>query len=276
MGARRRDGLAGVAALPAGAEQRSKRGRRVGPDGQCTSAAWSPDGEWMYFSSNSTGAFHLWRQRFPDGTPEQLTHGPTEEEGIAPDPDGRSVLTSVGTRHRSIWVHDERGEREVSREGYALCRPAPTAERHSRSPGMAARCSIWCARVLSVFRAGENASGELWATDLETGRHRSILPGRQVIGYDVSRDGTQSSSRRWTNAAPLTCGWRDWIVPIRLGDSRSSKRTALGSTPSATSSAAALKMAPASSIGCAKVAHLRRRFSSRCCSSRRPPLMAPG
>jgi hypothetical protein len=37
---------------------------------------------------------------------------------------------------------------------------------------------------------GERA-GELWATDLETGRYRSILPGRQVIGYDVSRDGTQ-------------------------------------------------------------------------------------
>jgi hypothetical protein len=33
--------------------------------------------------------------------------------------------------------------------------------------------------------------GELWATDLETGRHRSILQGRQVIGYDVSHDGRQ-------------------------------------------------------------------------------------
>jgi hypothetical protein len=37
---------------------------------------------------------------------------------------------------------------------------------------------------------GERA-GELWATDLGSGRHRSILPGRQVIGYDVSRDGSQ-------------------------------------------------------------------------------------
>jgi Tol biopolymer transport system component len=30
-------------------------GKQVGPDGQCTHAAWSPDGRWMYFSSNSTG-----------------------------------------------------------------------------------------------------------------------------------------------------------------------------------------------------------------------------
>ena len=132
-------------------------GRRVGPDGQCTYAAWSPDGQWMYFSSNSTGAFHLWRQRFPNGVPEQLTHGPTQEEGIAPDPDGRSVLTSVGTRHQSTWVHDERGEREVSREGYAFVPTSPTAERHSRSPGTAAPCFIWCARVLSVCLAAETA-----------------------------------------------------------------------------------------------------------------------
>ena len=26
----------------------------------------------MYFSSNSGGAFHIWRQRYPDGMPEQL------------------------------------------------------------------------------------------------------------------------------------------------------------------------------------------------------------
>jgi Tol biopolymer transport system component len=93
----------------------SSSGRRVGPDGQCTSAAWSPDGKWMYFSSNSSGTFHIWRQRFPDGVPEQITRGPTEEEGIAPDPDGRSLLTSVGSRHSSIWIRDERGEREISR-----------------------------------------------------------------------------------------------------------------------------------------------------------------
>src|SRR5262249_43253415 len=51
-------------------------GRQVGPlDGQCTSAAWSPDGRWMYFSSNSGGGFHIWRQRYPDGMPEQITSG---------------------------------------------------------------------------------------------------------------------------------------------------------------------------------------------------------
>jgi len=166
-------------------------GRPVGPDGQCTSAAWSPDGKWMYFSSNHNGAFHLWRQRFPDGASEQLTHGPTEEEGIAPDPDGRSVLTSVGTRHQSTWVHDERGEREVSREGYAFIPTSPNGGTSQPLPGDG-RSVFYLVRQGAVrFSGGEDRVGELWATDLETGRQRSVLPGQQVIGYDVSRDARQ-------------------------------------------------------------------------------------
>ena len=166
-------------------------GRRVGPDGQCTYVAWSPDGTWMYFSSNSTGAFHLWRQRFPNGTPEQLTYGPTEEEGIAPDPDGRSVLTSVGTRHQSVWIHDGRGEREISREGYAFIPNAPegsTTQPLTRD----GRSVFYLVRRGAIrFSGPKERTGELWVTDVESGRARSILPGRQVIGYDISRDGTQ-------------------------------------------------------------------------------------
>jgi eukaryotic-like serine/threonine-protein kinase len=168
-----------------------RAGRRVGPDGQCTYAAWSPDSKWMYFSSNSTGAFHLWRQRFPNGTPEQLTFGATEEEGIAPDPDGRSVLTSVGTRHQSIWIRDERGEREISREGYAFIPREPEGGTSQPLPGDG-RSVFYLVRQGAVHFSGHRErAGELWATDVETGRARAILPGQQVIGYDISRDGAQ-------------------------------------------------------------------------------------
>src|SRR5215471_16370888 len=45
----------------------SSPGRQVGPPGgACNFAAWSPHGEWMYFSSSAGGVFHTWRQRFPD------------------------------------------------------------------------------------------------------------------------------------------------------------------------------------------------------------------
>ena len=182
------------------------RGRRVGPDGQCTSAAWSPDGTWMYFSSNTTGSPHIWRQRFPDGTPEQLTFGTTEEEGIAPDPDARSLLTAVGTRRQSIRIRDERGEREISREGYAFVPRLPTGGTAQPLPGNG-RTVFYLVRQGAVRFAGPGERvGELWATDVQTGRHRAILPGRQVTDYDISRDCTEvvfaalerdGSSRVW-------------------------------------------------------------------------------
>src|SRR5262245_41943962 len=51
-------------------------GRHVGPPGAaCTFAGWSPDGKWMFLNSSAGGTFHIWRQRFPDGQPEQITSG---------------------------------------------------------------------------------------------------------------------------------------------------------------------------------------------------------
>src|SRR5208283_3389446 len=73
-------------------------GRRVGPPGAaCTSAAWSPDGKWIYLGIRAAGRSHLWRQRFPDGQPEQITFGSAEEGGIAVTPDGRSLVTAIFT-----------------------------------------------------------------------------------------------------------------------------------------------------------------------------------
>src|SRR5260370_40515108 len=52
----------------------SSKGRLVGPAAsQCTEAAWSPDGRWMYFAANAGGGDHLWRQSSPDGPVEQIT-----------------------------------------------------------------------------------------------------------------------------------------------------------------------------------------------------------
>ena len=74
----------------------------------------------MYLSSSSAdGSYHTWRQRYPDGQPEQITSGPTEEEGFALFPDGRSFVTSVAFKQSVVLVHDASGDRQISMEGYS-------------------------------------------------------------------------------------------------------------------------------------------------------------
>ena len=74
----------------------------------------------MYFSANAGSGYHIWRQRFPDGAPEQVTSGVTQEEGIEFAPDGRSFVTSIGTSQSTLWFHDSRGDRQITSEGFAL------------------------------------------------------------------------------------------------------------------------------------------------------------
>jgi Tol biopolymer transport system component len=148
----------------------SSGGRLVGPEGPCRSAAWSPDGRWMYFGADIDGRSHLWRQSFPNGPPEQMTFDPTEEEGIAVAPDGKSLVTSVGEQRNAIWIHDDAGERPVTSEGSA--------------------------RLPLLSRDGQHLfylqGAELVQLDLASGKTSSAMPGMSVgFGYDVSADKTE-------------------------------------------------------------------------------------
>ena len=154
----------------------------VGPKGaSCTTGAWSPDGNWIYLSANEGGRYHIWRQRFPRGEPEQVTSGPTEEEGIAMARDGKSFLTSVGTQYWTIWIHDSTGERQMSSEGDAL---ATTFSRDGT-------------KLFYLTRHRQNEAPELWSTDLTSGRSDRVIPGYGIDttyqnydgSYAVAQDG---------------------------------------------------------------------------------------
>jgi serine/threonine protein kinase/Tol biopolymer transport system component len=183
----------------------SSTGRRAGPnEGQCTSAAWSPDGQWMYFSSTASGSFHIWRQKFPDGTPEQITSGATEEEGTAPTPDGKYVITSVGIRHASIWIHDSGGDHQLTSEGFAMLpTPSPSGDK--------------VFYLVSSGSARAYISAELWTVDMKTGEKARALPGYTMSHYRISRDGKQIL---FTSTGNLT-GDGVWIADV---DRRSSPR----------------------------------------------------
>jgi serine/threonine protein kinase len=155
--------------------------RPVGPaDSHCTYVAWSPDGKWMYFSANTGNGFHLWRQRFPDGEPERLTFGPTEQEGLALDPSGGSLVTAAGTEGSTLWMHDQNGDRQISAEGFAAV------------PRFSPNRKKLFFLVLS-YTLGEAGfiNGELYAADRGRGQLSPVLPGVQMSGYDISPDGQQ-------------------------------------------------------------------------------------
>ncbi len=156
----------------------------VGPPGAtCTTGAWSPDGNWIYLSTNEGGRFHIWRQHFPGGAPEQVTSGPTEEEGIAMAPDGRSFLTSVGTRYWTIWVHDAKGEHQMSSEGDAF----------------ATTFSSDGTKLFYLKRTGQSDAAELWSMDLTSGKSERVIPGYGIDSifrdyaesYAVTEDGNR-------------------------------------------------------------------------------------
>jgi Tol biopolymer transport system component len=158
-------------------------GRQVGPrGGGCTFGAWSPDGKWIYLTSNAVGANHIWRQRFPDGTPEQITSGPTEEEGIVMATDGRSFVTAVALQNTSLWIHDSRGERQVSLEANAAdAKFTPDGKK----------------LLFRIVKEAPNEFdwyrdlGELRVADLESGRSDPLVRGFQALDYDISADGRQ-------------------------------------------------------------------------------------
>jgi eukaryotic-like serine/threonine-protein kinase len=173
----------------------------VGPaDSSCTTGAWSPDGKWVYVSSNKGGRFHIWRQRFPDGAPEQVTSGPTEEEGIALAADGKSLLTSVGILDSTIWIHDAKGDHQLSSEGNAF-------ETLLSSDGK---------KLYYLSHISQSQEVELWVTELATGKRERLLeafPVQNEISetghYAVSKDGSQILFTRQdqTGVSHL------WLVP---------------------------------------------------------------
>jgi serine/threonine protein kinase len=163
----------------------------------CTNAAWSPDGRWMYLSLHGEDNFHIWRQRFPDGQPEQLTSGPTEEEGVALTPDGRSLITSVGLRQRVVSIHRDHVDRQVSVEGYAYM------------PSLSPDGQRIYYRILKGGTSPFLGGSELWVADVSTGKNEPLLAGFVVTGYDVSKDG-----RRVVFSAVDSAGKnRLWVTP---------------------------------------------------------------
>jgi eukaryotic-like serine/threonine-protein kinase len=177
-----------VVPFPAAGVPPTNEAKLVGPPNRtCIAGAWSPDGKWIYLTvSEATTRVgrsgwlfapgsHIWRQRFPDGEPEQVTFGPTSQEGIAMAPDGKSFITSVGSQDSTVWMHDKDGEHQISSEGSGS---SPSFSSDGRS-------------LYFLMSNGQTHGEELWSKDLGSGKTERVLPGYAMQDYSVSRDGRQ-------------------------------------------------------------------------------------
>jgi len=129
----------------------------------------------MYFTANEGSGFHLWRQHFPDGKVEQLTHGPTEEEGLAIAADGKSLITAAGVRLNSIWLYNPAGGRQINVEGFAI-QPQASADG---------------SRVYFIASTGSHGAGtvgQLVAVTLATGTREELLPNHMIAHFNLSAD----------------------------------------------------------------------------------------
>jgi len=179
----------------------SSAGWQVGPQGSCTWAQWSPDGKWMYFTVDTWAAgSHVWRQRFPDGAPQQLTpSGASEEEGLAMMPDGKSFITTAGAQQSAIWLHDDKsGEKQITSEGYSFF---PTLSPDGKK--------VYCLRRVTGSRS--YFSGELWVYDIATGAAERLFAGLVLTHFSISRDGKKVAfaTEQGQARSGIWVGWLD-------------------------------------------------------------------
>jgi len=181
--------------------------RTVGPAGGCTSAGWSPDGHWMYFSASVNGRGHLWQQRFPVGEPEQITSGPTEEDGIAVEPEGHSLITSLGVYQTAMVFHDPSGDHSLSSDGEVLWWPTPVFSEEDKV-------------IYYLLSRAKGAGTELWRTEVDSGKSEAVFPGVSMASFNISPGGKQVVYATW-GANGVTELWRAPMdrssAPVKLG-----------------------------------------------------------
>jgi Tol biopolymer transport system component len=139
----------------------------------------------MYFGVDVNGGHHLWRQRFPNAEPEQITSGPTEEDGVAIAPDGRSLITSIGMQQNALWIHDAKGDRALSFRGNVA---------HPDRTGLPGTIPVFSRDGKSLFYLRSESPGaptELWKFNLDVERSEKALPGVSILEFSISDDATE-------------------------------------------------------------------------------------
>ena len=86
-------------------------------------------------------------------------------------PDGKSLITSVGSQDHTVWLHDKDGDHQISSEGDAS---SPIFSPDGRS-------------LYFLMAKGQTLDAELWVKDLNTGKLDRVLPDYTIQSHTIAR-----------------------------------------------------------------------------------------
>ena len=136
--------------------------------------AYSPDGEWVIFTSTRSGNKDLWEISTRTGAVRRLTDDPADDWDPAFTPDGTKILWSSNrSGHLEIWMAaaDGSGSRQVTDDGSDAENPTMT------------RDGQWI-----VYGSGNPAKSGVWKIRADGSQATQLVAGVTVIP-DISPDG---------------------------------------------------------------------------------------
>ncbi|HZN04723.1 MAG TPA: hypothetical protein VFD06_14155, partial [Candidatus Polarisedimenticolia bacterium] len=135
---------------------------------------FSPDGEWVMFSSNRSGNLEVWKASTTTGAIRRLTDDPAQDWDPAFTPDGKGMLwSSSRTGHFEIWIGrtDGTGARQLTRDGVDAENPTMTPD------------GKWV-----IYNSSNPAQSGLWKIRADGTEATRIVPGAWSTP-EVSPDG---------------------------------------------------------------------------------------
>jgi Tol biopolymer transport system component len=125
--------------------------------------AFSPDGQWVIFSSNRSGNLDLWKLSIATGAVRRITEDAADDWDPAFMPDGRNIVWSSSRNgHFEIWIGaaDGTGARQLTNDG--LDAENPTATPDGR---------------LIVYNSSNPAHSGLWTIRPDGSDATRLVPG---------------------------------------------------------------------------------------------------
>jgi eukaryotic-like serine/threonine-protein kinase len=158
---------------------------------------YTPDGEWIAFSSNRSGNLDIWARSLRTGELRRLTDHPEDDWDPGFTPDGKHLIwTSRRGGNFEIWIAEADGSaaRQLTHDGTA-------AENATATPD-----GQWL-----VYNSGSEAQGGLWKIRSDGTEATRLVPGT-CVWPEVSPDG------RYFSYAQVAGAGRSEIHVARIAD----------------------------------------------------------